>query len=73
MERERVGETGRIRKRKTQYDQHIKIYRKRAYPHKFKVLYFTLKCMAISRYVSIYNMVKGESRQLLYTPEINER
>ena len=72
-ERETERETGYIRKRKTQYDQHIKIYRKRAYPHKFKVLYFTIKSMAISRCVSIHYMVKGESRQLLYTPEINER
>ena len=29
--------------------------------------------MAIRVYVSIHCMVKGESRQLLYTPEINER
>jgi len=71
--REKERETRRIRNRKTQYVQHFKINRKRAYPHTFEVLYFTLKSMAISRQVGVYYMVKGESRQLLYTPEINER
>jgi hypothetical protein len=71
--RERGKDRTYQKEKKTQYVQHIKINRKGAYPHKFKVLNFTLKSMAISRHVSKYYMVKGESRQLLYTPEINER